>query len=185
VFDFYNVLTTNGGVKLVNDLGREGGNHHRWRDNQVQHKTDGDHDLNPNVSEYPSSDDHPNRAGNLKATAEFVPLLNLAYNRWKGTTTSTIPVPDGGGNACVVKELFGADAKITTALQAFRDGVLARSAPGRAAIRLYYSASPSLVAALRSTAAAAGPLKELLAGLLQDAGCAETAFAVRAEDPHA
>ena len=29
-------------------------------------------------------DDHPSRAGNQKATAEFVPLLNFAYNRWQG-----------------------------------------------------------------------------------------------------
>lgn len=85
VFDFYNVLTTNGGSPSVNDLNQETGNHHRWWHDAVQHKTDGDNDGNPNVLEYPTEDDHPSRAGNLKATAEFLPLLNVAYNRWKGS----------------------------------------------------------------------------------------------------
>ena len=83
VFDFYNVLTTNGGSPNVNDLNSETGNHHRWWDNAIQHKIDGDDDDNPNVLEYPTEDDHPSRAGNLKATSEFLPLLNIAYNRWK------------------------------------------------------------------------------------------------------
>ncbi len=80
VFDFYNVLTSNGGGPYVSDLGRETGNHHRWRDGAVQHKTDGGGD----TLAYPSGDDHPNYVGNRKATAEFVPLLNVAYNRFRG-----------------------------------------------------------------------------------------------------
>jgi len=85
VFDFYNVLTTNGGNANTNDLGQETGNHHRWWNNIIQHKTDGDNDSNPNILEYPSSlgNDHPTQAGNLKATGEFLPLLNVAYHRWK------------------------------------------------------------------------------------------------------
>ena len=51
VFDFYNVLTTNGGNRNTNDLGQETGNHHRWWNNAIQHKTDG----GSNVSAYPSS----------------------------------------------------------------------------------------------------------------------------------
>jgi hypothetical protein len=91
VFDFYNVLTTNGGSPDINDLDKETGNHHRWWHNVIQHKIDGDNDGNPNVLEYPTEDDHPSRAGNLKATAEYLPLLNVAYNRWKGSSaTSTI-----------------------------------------------------------------------------------------------
>ncbi|MDD4652164.1 MAG: hypothetical protein PHQ34_08025 [Methanothrix sp.] len=80
VFDFYNVLTTNGGTASVNDLGWAAGNHHRIWGGAIQHIFDG----NPshNVLAYPSGDDHPSRAGNLKATAEFVPLLNVAYHRW-------------------------------------------------------------------------------------------------------
>ncbi len=79
IYDFYNVLTTNGGSPDVNDLNQETGNHHRLWCGLVQHKTDGDDDIDPNVLEYPSGDDHPSRAGSLKATAEFLPLLNLVY----------------------------------------------------------------------------------------------------------
>lgn len=80
VFDFYNVLTSNGGNAETNDLGLESGNHHRWWNGAVQHKTDGDNDANPNILEYPTGDDHPSSAGNQKATAEFIPLLNNAYS---------------------------------------------------------------------------------------------------------
>ena len=82
VFDFYNVLTTNGGGRNINDLGSATGNHHRFWEGAVQHKTNGDNDPNPNVLEYPSGDDHPSRAGNLKATSEFQDLLNIFYNCW-------------------------------------------------------------------------------------------------------
>jgi hypothetical protein len=79
VYDFYNVLTSNGGSSTVNDLNSDNGHHHRWWNGAVQHKTDG----GANVLAYPSYDDHPSRAGNLKATAEFVPMLNVFYNKWK------------------------------------------------------------------------------------------------------
>ena len=82
MFDFYNVLTTNGGSANINDLGQEGGNHHRWWNNAVQHKNDG----GSNVLAYPTGDDHPSAAGNRKASAEFLPLLNVAYNRFKAST---------------------------------------------------------------------------------------------------
>jgi len=84
VFDFYNVLTTNGGNSNINDLGAVTGNHHRVVEGVIQHKTDGDNDANPNVLEYPSGDDHPSRAGNLKATGEFIGFLNKVYSEWKG-----------------------------------------------------------------------------------------------------
>jgi hypothetical protein len=83
VFDFYNVLTSNGGNANTNDLGLESGNHHRWWNGAVQHKTDGDNDASPNTLEYPTEDDHPSRAGNQKATAEFIPLLNNAYSSYQ------------------------------------------------------------------------------------------------------
>jgi hypothetical protein len=87
VFDFYNVLTTNGGSASINDLGQEAGNHHRLWQSAVQHKIDGDNDDNPNVLEYRSAqrDDHPSTAGNLKATGEVTALLNIFYHCWKGT----------------------------------------------------------------------------------------------------
>ncbi len=65
VFDFYNVLT---GVE----------NHHRIHDGAIQYITDQGED----VHAYPSDDNHPSRAGNQKATAEFVPLLNYYYHHW-------------------------------------------------------------------------------------------------------
>lgn len=87
VFDFYNVLTTNGGTPTVNDLDAVTGNHHRWRNNAIEHKTDGDNDASPNVLEYPTGgDDHPSMAGSRKASAEFLPLLNIAYNCFKSAS---------------------------------------------------------------------------------------------------
>jgi hypothetical protein len=85
VFDFYNVLTTNGGNADTSDLGQETGNHHRWWNNAVQYQVETGGWLPHDTTAYATAfgDDHPSRAGNRKATAEFVPLLNLAYNRWQ------------------------------------------------------------------------------------------------------
>ncbi|OGO48642.1 MAG: hypothetical protein A2Z30_04190 [Chloroflexi bacterium RBG_16_64_43] len=69
VFDFYNVLT-----------GR--GHHHRIIGGVVEHTFASGRD----TSAYPTEDDHPSRAGNRKATEEFVPLLNLFYQRWQEST---------------------------------------------------------------------------------------------------
>ncbi len=77
VFDFYNVLT-----------GPD--NHHRYQEGAVEHVwVEG-----RNTSYYPSSadDDHPSAAGDRKATQEFVPLLNLFYQRWQaGGVTASPP----------------------------------------------------------------------------------------------
>jgi len=64
VFDFYNVLTNPD-------------SHHRFNAGAVEHVTG-----NSNTLYYPSGDDHPSEAGSRKATDEFVPLLNVFYNRW-------------------------------------------------------------------------------------------------------
>jgi hypothetical protein len=93
VFDFYNVLTsrTGGGTS---DVSLASGNHHRIWNGAIQHKTDD----GVNYLQYPSgSDDHPSAAGALKATTEFVPLLNNAYNTWKG---------NGGGGDTVGPRTF-------------------------------------------------------------------------------
>jgi hypothetical protein len=82
VFDFYNVLTSNGGNTDTNDAGWETGNHHRWWNGAIQHIQT----VANNMAAYPTGDSHPSQAGNLKATGEFVSLLNVAYNRWKGGT---------------------------------------------------------------------------------------------------
>ena len=78
VFDFYHVLTSNGGDPHTNDIGSEMGNHHRWWEGAVQHLQMQDNDL----SAYADGDSHPTYAGNRKATAEFVPLLNVFVHRW-------------------------------------------------------------------------------------------------------
>jgi len=80
VFDFYNVLTSNGGDANTNDLGSASGNHHRWWNGAVQHIETS----SSNFLAYPTGDSHPSAAGDKKATAEFVPLLNYYYQRWTG-----------------------------------------------------------------------------------------------------
>ncbi|MCX7049036.1 MAG: hypothetical protein NTX50_26570 [Candidatus Sumerlaeota bacterium] len=90
VFGFYNVLTTNGGDANTNDLGAASGNHHRWWSGAIQYKSD---TANSNTEAYPSGDDHPSQAGNLKATGEFLSLLNVAYNRWINSPRPT-PSPE-------------------------------------------------------------------------------------------
>jgi len=93
VFDFYNVLTSNGGNPYVNDIGAETGNHHRWYNDAVQHKTDG----GGNTAAYADGDDHPTAEGNQKGTAEFAPLLNVAYNRFTGVDPDPPPPPPPPG----------------------------------------------------------------------------------------
>jgi uncharacterized protein (TIGR01370 family) len=91
VFDFYNVLTSNGGDADTNDLGSSAGNHHRWRNGAIEHVQT----VSNNFSAYGSDawDSHPSQAGNQKASGEFVPLLNVFYNRWKAGQTATTPTP--------------------------------------------------------------------------------------------
>jgi len=89
VFDFYNVLTSNGGSSGVTDVGLATGNHHRYWEGAVQHQTDG----GGNTLAYPSGDDHPNAVGSRKATAEFVPLLNAAANAWLASLQGTPNAP--------------------------------------------------------------------------------------------
>ena len=81
VFDYYNVLSSNGGSRDVNDISSSLGNHHRWNGKEITHvQLDSNNFSSYGESE---SDSHPTKAGNLKATSEFIPLLNFYYNRWK------------------------------------------------------------------------------------------------------
>ena len=75
VFDYYNVLT-----------GAD--SHHRWYNGAVQHVINTD----SNFAAYPDGEwnSHPNTTGQLKATTEFVPLLNYYHNRFIA-----------GANACL------------------------------------------------------------------------------------
>lgn len=100
VFDFFNCLTTNGGNFETHDIGSQNGNHHRWFDGSVQHTYDG----SSNTLAYPSdngNDDHPNPVGNEKTTFEFVPLLNVAYNRWIQSTTNVDETSSNSINAVI------------------------------------------------------------------------------------
>ena len=103
VFDYYNVLTSNGSTTRMddpatneepNDAGWEDGNHHRWRNGAVQHIQT----ISNNYSAYPTDtnwDSHPTTAGHQKATGEFVPLLNVFYHRWKGDERTPTPTATG------------------------------------------------------------------------------------------
>ena len=89
VFDFYNVLTSNGGSPEVSDVGWATGHHHRWWQGTVQHLAAG----GANTLAYPSDDDHPNPVGSRKATEEFVPLLNAAVRAWQASFRTPPPPP--------------------------------------------------------------------------------------------
>jgi hypothetical protein len=86
VFNFFHVLTSNGGDTNTNDAGQEQGNHHRWWNGSVQHLQTVINDYSAYGSD--AWDSHPTAAGNEKATDEFVPLLNVFYNTWKGSTVA-------------------------------------------------------------------------------------------------
>ncbi len=91
VFDFYNVLTSNGGNANTNDLGSATGNHHRWWSGAVQHIQT----VSNNYSAYPVGDSHPTAAGNQKATGELIQLLNVFYHRWMGDGGTPTPTATG------------------------------------------------------------------------------------------
>ncbi len=76
VFDFYNVLTSNGGGANVNDLGASSGNHHRYKDGEIEHQQT----VSNNFSSYLSGTAiHPRRrqkaARNFPAAEHRIPLL--------------------------------------------------------------------------------------------------------------
>jgi hypothetical protein len=76
VFDFHNVLTAPD-------------NHHRVRAGRIEYLVNAGN----GTLHYPSDgDDHPSPAGNRKATEEFVPLLNLYYQRWMAAPRGAAPV---------------------------------------------------------------------------------------------
>jgi hypothetical protein len=76
VFDFYNVLT-----------GRN--NHHQVKSGLVEHTSGGGRNTLAYASD--PGDDHPNTAGNRKATADFVPLLNVYYHQWQASSPPASP----------------------------------------------------------------------------------------------
>ena len=90
VFDFFNVLTSNGGNHTTHDLGAMGGNHHRWWSGAIQHV----HPVSNDFAAYAADQDsHPTSAGGQKATGEFIQWLNVQYNNWAGGGPSVTPTP--------------------------------------------------------------------------------------------
>ena len=129
VFDFFNVLTSNGGDVNTNDAGSAGGNHHRLENGVELHVQN-----NPsNLSAYATGaeDSHPTAAGGQKATVEFVPLLNAWYNQFKGTAAPTGPsaqVAMTGGGACAAGGSVG--IAVSASGQGAVDVYLALVVPG-------------------------------------------------------
>jgi hypothetical protein len=77
VWDFHAVLT-------------HPDHHHRFINGAVEYMNS----QGNGTSSYPtnSDDDHPSPTGNRKATEEFVPMLNVFYNRWKSGALAQPPV---------------------------------------------------------------------------------------------
>ena len=75
VWDFHNILT-------------HPDNHHRFQGGSVEYTTSHG---NGTLYYDSSGDDHPRGEGNQKATAEFVPLLNIFYHRWIAGAPQTPP----------------------------------------------------------------------------------------------
>jgi hypothetical protein len=71
VFDYYTVLT---------------GGHHRLIGGDIEHSAGPS-----NYLAFPTGDSHPSAAGDAVATAEFVPMLNAAYNSWRAGGSATLP----------------------------------------------------------------------------------------------
>jgi len=88
VFDFYNVLTGSN-------------NHHRFINGAVEHVIS----TASNTSAYASDpwNSHPNSIGNQKATAEFIDLLNVFYNRWNGGGENNPPTASAGPDQSVTE----------------------------------------------------------------------------------
>lgn len=82
VFDFYNVLTSNGGDPWTSDYLSETGNHHRVWNGEVTHIQT----VDDNYAAYAQDewDDHPTAAGGQKASDEYASLLNVYYHCWRG-----------------------------------------------------------------------------------------------------
>jgi hypothetical protein len=125
VFDYYTVLTSNGGSASVNDLGAASGNHHRIRNGGVEHVTNQATDY----LAYATGDSHPSQAGDLKATGEFVGLLNLFYQRWRSGSGTPPTFTDNplAARGTVVKAVHVAELRLRVADLRTRYGLSAPS----------------------------------------------------------
>jgi len=101
VFDYFNVLTAQD-------------NHHRYYNGAIQHVINTDY----NFAAYPSGewDSHPNTAGQLKATEEFVPLLNYYYNRFAASPDNPVPNIKANGQDGAITVSSGTPVSVTISL---------------------------------------------------------------------
>ncbi len=114
VFDFFNVLTSNGGNFSTNDMGQVSGNHHRYYNGAVEHLQT----VSSNVAAYPEGgwDSHPSAAGNKKAASEFGSLINIYYHCWQGSGDCPLgsgPQPQKSTDIPAVRSLLLAEDKQT------------------------------------------------------------------------
>ena len=106
VFDFYNILT-------------DPNAHHRVKDGQIEHVPGA-----RNTLSYPSGDDHPSEQGSRKATEEFLPMLNLFYQRWKANAPAqAAPQPDVNAPAEPQPEAPSAPSAVTGSIDNFDAGL--------------------------------------------------------------
>ncbi len=93
VFDYYNVLTGTG-------------NHHRWTGSEIEHvrSTSGNFAAYPGGvrDNTPVEASYPSTEGHSKATSEFVPLLNVYYNRWQADKDAALAAAREGAARDVV-----------------------------------------------------------------------------------
>jgi len=87
VWDFHNVLTHTD-------------NHHRFLNGVIDYTISNG---NGTLQYDSDGDEHPNDVGNRKSTAEFLPMLNVFFNRWAAsapssppTSSENVPPPDSG-----------------------------------------------------------------------------------------
>jgi hypothetical protein len=78
------------------------GGHHRIVDGAAQHTAG-----SSNYLAYATGDSHPLAAGDRLATAEFVPMLNAAYNTWKGNAGDTLSRPAVSPGSVAARTAFG------------------------------------------------------------------------------
>ena len=103
VFDFHNVLTAADA-------------HHRLNNGAIERLIPASDTLY-----YPSGDDHPNQEGSKKATDEFIPLLNVFYNRWAASSGAAAVIPPVAEAPAQVQEQPAGQAPTSTLLDGFED----------------------------------------------------------------
>ena len=87
VFDYYNVLTSNGGNPDSSDLGQAGGNHHRWWNGAVQHQQT----VATNTPLIRAVTTTPIAPATKRRRPNSYALLNVFYHRWAEHSMFLLP----------------------------------------------------------------------------------------------